>query len=101
MQLWYFLCLTAGMSWSWCTFTVGRKLGAPWSGFAMGLAVGVGCFWVMKTFGVWVIRRLKLGETKPPVGRLFLSWLLCFAAAVIIFAASWVINWAVRLFFQS
>lgn len=97
MQFWLLLSLCAGISWGWGTFTAVKKIGNTWLGLVLGLIVGIGCFWVLKTFGTRAIHRLKLNKPKLPLCRLLLAWFMCGAALLFTFIAPWCIDWLLKV----
>jgi hypothetical protein len=84
------------MSWAWGIFAAVKKIGNTGLGLGLGLIVGFGCFFVLKTFGTWVILSLKLLEPKLSLGRLLLAWLMCGATLLFAFIAPWGINWFLK-----
>lgn len=96
MQFWLLLCVIAGMSWAWSVFAAVKKVGAPWSGAALGLIVGIGLFVLLRTSGARAIQCWKLYEPRPPASRLFVAWLMCGATLLFSFIAPWGINWFLK-----
>ncbi len=96
MPFWFLLCLSAGMSWAWCIFAALKKIDSTWIGLVLGLIVGIGIFFTLKTFGTWIILRQKLYEPKPSLGRLLLGWLMCGVTLLFAFMAPWGIDWLLK-----
>ena len=98
MAFWELVSFLSGAGVCASAFLAGRNAGAVgiFIGVVIGLAGGLGCFWVMHETGHRLIERLALHETRYPRFILLVSWVFFLGAIVCVCGAGLVAAWIVK-----